>query len=87
MYYTVPVLGFNSKRCRFSYRPGVPCDLTRHDGLLTMEALGGALVRIVLGAQLALILGSKRLFCQRLIAFGAIEASFMPVMAFVTKIL
>lgn len=65
----------------------VPCDLTRHDGLLAVEAFGGALIRIALRAQQALILGNKRLFHQRLIAFGAIEASFMPVPAFVIKIL
>lgn len=60
---------------------------TRHDGLLAVEALGGALVRIALRAQQALILGNKRLFYQRVIAFGTVEASFMPVTAFVTKIL
>lgn len=60
---------------------------TRHDGLLAVEALGGALVRIALRAQQTFILGSKRLFHQRVIAFGAIEACFMPVSAFVTKIL
>lgn len=60
---------------------------TRHDGLLAVKALGRALIRIALRAQQALILGSKRLFHQRVIAFGAIKASFMPVPAFVTKIL
>lgn len=60
---------------------------TRHDGLLAVEALGGALVRITLRAQQALILGNKRLFHQRVITFGTIEASLMPVPAFVTKIL
>lgn len=60
---------------------------TRHDGLLAVETLGGALVRIALRAQQALILGNERLFHQGMIAFGTIEASFMPVPAFVTKIL
>lgn len=60
---------------------------TRHDGPLAVEALGGAFIRIALRAQQALILGSKRLFHQRVIAFGALEASFVPVPVFVTKIL
>ena len=65
----------------------LPFDLTRHDGLLAVEALGGALVRIALRAQQALVLGSKRLFHQRAIALGTVETSFVPVPAFVTKIL
>lgn len=60
---------------------------TRHDGPLAVEALAGALVRVALRAQQALVLGSKRLFHQRVIAFGTVEACFMPVSAFVTKIL
>lgn len=81
------VLGWNSKPCSFSERLGLPWDLTRHDGPLAVEALAGALVRVALRAQQALVLGSKRLFHQRVIAFGTVEACFMPVSAFVTKIL
>lgn len=37
---------------------------TRHDGLLAVEALGGAFAGIAVGAQQALILGSKGFFHQ-----------------------
>lgn len=86
-YYTLPRLGLDSKHCSFSQTPDSPCDLTRHDGLLAVEALGGALIRIALRAQQALILGNKRLFHQSVITFGTVEASLVPVPAFVTKIL
>lgn len=61
--------------------------LTWHDVSLAVEALGGTLIRITVCAQQALILGNKRLFHQRVVAFGALEATFMPVTVFVTKIL
>lgn len=60
---------------------------TWHDGSLAVEALGGTLIGIAVCAQQALILGNKRLFHQRVMAFVAPEASFMPVTVFVTKIL
>lgn len=72
---------------QLQWRLGLPWDLTRHDGPLAVEALAGAFVRVALRAQQALVLGSKRLFHQRVIAFGTVEACFMPVSAFVTKIL
>lgn len=61
--------------------------LTWHDVSLAVEALGGTLVRITVCAQQAFILGNKRLFHQRVVAFGALEATFMPMTVFVTKIL
>jgi hypothetical protein len=52
-----------------------------------VEALGGTLVGIAVCAQQAIILGNERLFHQRVMAFVAPEASFMPVTVFVAKIL
>lgn len=63
------------------------CCLTRHNGLLTVETLRWILIRVAFSTQQKLVLCSKWFLHQRATAFGTVEASLMPVAAFVGQIL
>lgn len=64
-----------------------PYYLTRHNSPLAVKALRWIFVRIASCTQQALVFSCKRLLNQGVMALGTLEARFMPVAAFISKIL